>query len=193
MQVLAAMIFLYFASIAHNITFGGLMGQKTEGMIGVTETLAAACGSGIVFSLFSGQPLLPIAPTGPLLVFDEILYKVRQLFMPYLVRIYSPCSMVVPQFLQRHEIEFLPARVWISLWVLVICLIVVCFEGSVLVRNFTRFTQETFSALISVIFVYESFTSLYHVYKDHPLVPDPTSLPNATTTFEYVRRTEIVY
>ncbi|XP_021966995.1 anion exchange protein 3 isoform X2 [Folsomia candida] len=146
-QTVAATIFLYFAAIAHNVTFGGLLGQKTNGLIGVPETLVAAALSGIVFALFSGQPLNVIAPTGPLLVFDELLYK----------------------FMERNDIEFLPARVWIGVWVVVIALIVVGFEGSIFTKHFSRFTMETFSALISVIFAYESLESLIHVYKDHPL------------------------
>lgn len=62
-QTLAAGIFLYFAAIAHNVTFGGLLGQKSNGCIGVPETLVAAGLSGVIFALFSGQPLNCIAPS----------------------------------------------------------------------------------------------------------------------------------
>lgn len=65
--------------------------------------------------------------------------------------------------MERNDIEFLPARVWIGVWVVVIALIVVGFEGSIFTKHFSRFTMETFSALISVIFAYESLESLIHV------------------------------
>ena len=32
--------------------------------------------SGVVFALFAGQPLVIIGTTGPLIVFEEALYKV---------------------------------------------------------------------------------------------------------------------
>jgi len=125
--------------------------QKTNGFIGVIETFVAATGSGLLFALFAGQPILPIAPTAPLLLFDEILYR----------------------FLDEHGFEFLPARAWIGLWVFIISIVYVALEGSVIVKNFTRFTQETFAALISVVFVVESCTALFNVYKKHPLSSPP--------------------
>lgn len=45
-------------------------------MIGISETLVATSGAGIFFVLFSGQPLVIVGATGPLLLFDESLYKV---------------------------------------------------------------------------------------------------------------------
>lgn len=33
--------------------------------------------NGILFGLFSGQPLMILGPTGPFLVFEEMLYQVR--------------------------------------------------------------------------------------------------------------------
>ena len=75
-QCLATIIFMYCASIAQVITFAGLMGEKTNNLIGMSETLMSTAGAGVFFALISGQPLIPIGPTGPLLVFDEILFGV---------------------------------------------------------------------------------------------------------------------
>lgn len=44
--------------------------------MGVSEMLVSTAICGIVFSLFSGQPLIIIGATGPVLVFEEALYKV---------------------------------------------------------------------------------------------------------------------
>lgn len=44
--------------------------------MGVSETMVATSVFGMLFSLFSGQPLLIIGATGPVLVFEESLYKV---------------------------------------------------------------------------------------------------------------------
>lgn len=38
-QCLAATIFMYFAALSSAITFGGLLAEKTNGEIGISETL----------------------------------------------------------------------------------------------------------------------------------------------------------
>ncbi|XP_030591134.1 band 3 anion exchange protein-like [Archocentrus centrarchus] len=43
-------------------------------------------------------------------------------------------------------------------------------EGSFLVRYISRFTQEIFSILISLIFIYETFNKLFKIFKTHPLI-----------------------
>jgi len=50
--------------------------DKTKNFIGISETLVATSVSGVIFSLFSGQPLLIVGTTGPLLLFDEALFTV---------------------------------------------------------------------------------------------------------------------
>lgn len=48
-------------------------------------------------------------------------------------------------------------------WLVVIVVIIVALEGSFLVRFISRFTQEIFSILISLIFIYETFAKLGRV------------------------------
>ncbi|XP_022257034.1 anion exchange protein 3-like [Limulus polyphemus] len=124
--------------------------EKDDNFIGVSETLIITSITGVVYSLLSGQPLVIIGVTGPMLLFDEILFK----------------------FCETNGIEFLPTRVWTSFWVVIIATTVVAFEGSAFVRFFSRFTQEIFAALISLIFIYESFYKMYKVFLNHPLLTD---------------------
>ncbi|XP_046676842.1 band 3 anion transport protein isoform X2 [Homalodisca vitripennis] len=147
-QCVAAAIFIYFAALSAAITFGGLMADKTGNLIGVSETLVATAGAGVFFSLFSGQPLVIIGTTGPLLLFDESLFS----------------------FCQENEIEYLTMRVYIGFWLLVIALLVSCFEGSVLVKLFTRFISEIFASLISLLYIVESVMKIYGLFKNHPLM-----------------------
>jgi len=51
-------------------------GEKTEGLIGVSELLVATALHGVVFSVLGAQPLLIIGFSGPLLVFEEAFYAV---------------------------------------------------------------------------------------------------------------------
>lgn len=57
-----------------------LVADKTNNLIGISETLVSTAVAGILFALLSGQPLVIIGTTGPLLLFDESLYKVREIF-----------------------------------------------------------------------------------------------------------------
>ncbi|KAM3604137.1 uncharacterized protein V6R79_006962 [Siganus canaliculatus] len=146
-QCMAAIIFIYFAALSPAITFGGLLGEKTEGLIGVSELIVATALQGIVFSVLSAQPLLIIGFSGPLLVFEEAFYN----------------------FCKDNGIEYLTGRVWIGFWLVLIVVLTVAFEGSILVRFVSRFTQEIFSFLISLIFIYETFAKLIKIFQEHPL------------------------
>lgn len=55
------------------------------------------------------------------------------------------------------------------MWLIVIVVIIVAVEGSFLVKFISRFTQEIFSILISLIFIYETFSKLFKVFlSPHP-------------------------
>lgn len=70
---------------------------------------------------------------------------------------------VFVQFCKDNGIEYLTGRVWIGFWLVLIVFLTVAFEGSILVRFVSRFTQEIFSFLISLIFIYETFAKLVKV------------------------------
>ncbi|XP_033100503.1 sodium bicarbonate cotransporter 3-like [Anneissia japonica] len=145
-QCLISFMCLYFACIAPAVAFGGLLGSKTLDVLGVSEMIISTGLCGMIFAIFSGQPLIIIGATGPMLVFEENLYK----------------------FCDDLEVDFLVWRVWIGLWILVIALAVVAAEGSALIHYFTRFTEEIFATLISLIFIYETYKSLYYVVDKNP-------------------------
>ncbi|KAK2536079.1 Slc4a1 [Columba guinea] len=146
-QCLAAVIFIYFAALSPAVTFGGLLGEKTKGMMGVSELLISTCVQCVLFSLLSAQPLLVVGFSGPLLVFEEAFYS----------------------FCSDNDMEYIVGRVWIGFWLILLVLVVVAVEGSFLVRYLSRYTQEIFSFLISLIFIFETFSKLVTIFRDHPL------------------------
>uniref|UniRef100_A0A1Y1MZV6 Anion exchange protein n=1 Tax=Photinus pyralis TaxID=7054 RepID=A0A1Y1MZV6_PHOPY len=146
-QCAAAALFMYFAALSGAITFGGLMSDKTQNLIGVSETLVATSVAGLIFALLGGQPLVIVGTTGPLLLFDESLY----------------------QFCKSSGIDYLTIRFYIGIWLGVIALLVASVEGSVFVKWFSRFTEEIFSALISLLYIVESVMNLVLVFTRHPL------------------------
>ena len=76
LQVLISIVFLFISFIAPAIAFGGLMEDVTDRRIGATETLVATGLCGIVYGLFAVQPLSILAFTGPLLLFEKIVFEV---------------------------------------------------------------------------------------------------------------------
>ena len=75
-QCLASFFFIYVAVLAPLITFGGLFAEATDNRISVIETLIGSCIVGVAFGLFSGQPLSILGPTGPILVFETIMFDI---------------------------------------------------------------------------------------------------------------------
>uniref|UniRef100_A0A8B9L629 Anion exchange protein n=1 Tax=Astyanax mexicanus TaxID=7994 RepID=A0A8B9L629_ASTMX len=155
-QVLAAVIFIYFAALSPAITFGGLLADKVDNMIGVSELMLSTAVLGVIFCLVAAQPVLVIGFSGPLLVFEEAFYA----------------------FCKSQDIEYIVGRVWVGVWLIIIVVVIVAVEGSFLVRFISRFTQEIFSILISLIFIYETFSKLGKIFKAHPLILNYDHLNN---------------
>jgi len=151
-QVVAATIFIYFAALSGAIAFGGLMGSKTKNLIGISETLILSSVMGVLFGLFSGCPLIIIGTTGPVLLYDEALFGF--------------CETTLPG-------NFLAWRVWIGIWTFVIAMVVAGFQGSTVVKFFTKFTKDIFNSLVSILFIYEAIRKLVKIFNAHPLISTP--------------------
>jgi len=147
-QCVAATIFIYFAALSGAIAFGGLMGSSTDNLIGISETLIISSVGGLIFALFSGSPLIITGVTGPVLLYDQALF--------------SFCTNI-------EGLQFLPWRLWVGVWTLVIALLVAAFQGSTLVRFFTRFTKDIFNALVALLFIVSAFEKLGKIFAAHPL------------------------
>uniref|UniRef100_A0A663EWK3 Anion exchange protein n=1 Tax=Aquila chrysaetos chrysaetos TaxID=223781 RepID=A0A663EWK3_AQUCH len=141
LQCLASILFLYCACMSPVITFGGLLGEATQGRISAIESLFGASLTGIAYSLFAGQPLTILGSTGPVLVFEKILFK----------------------FCRDYGLSYLSLRTSIGLWTAFLCIVLVATDASSLVCYITRFTEEAFAALICIIFIYEALEKLFHL------------------------------
>ncbi|XP_072365447.1 sodium bicarbonate cotransporter 3 isoform X6 [Scyliorhinus torazame] len=146
LQCLASILFLYCACMSPVITFGGLLGEATENNISAIESLFGASMTGIVYSIFAGQPLTILGSTGPVLVFEKILFKL--------------CK--------SYELSYLSLRASIGLWTALLCLTLVATDASSLVCYITRFTEEAFAALICIIFIYEALEKLFALGEKFP-------------------------
>ena len=145
-KCLSSTLFLFFACLAPAVTFGGIMAELTGNHIGAVEMILGTAICGIVYALFSGQPLIILGGTGPLLIFTMILYQL--------------CS---PEHL---DLPFLETRAWVGLWTAFLLLVLAATDASCLMRFFTRFTDEIFAALISIIFIYAAIDALVKIFQN---------------------------
>ncbi|XP_059194135.1 solute carrier family 4 member 4a isoform X3 [Centropristis striata] len=155
-QALSAILFIYLGTVTNAITFGGLLGDATDNMQGVLESFLGTAITGGVFCLLAGQPLTILSSTGPVLVFERLLFN----------------------FSRDNSFDYLEFRLWIGLWSAFFCLVLVATDASFLVQYFTRFTEEGFSCLISFIFIYDAFKKMLKLAHSYPI--------NSDFTMEYV-------
>ncbi|KAB1264603.1 Electroneutral sodium bicarbonate exchanger 1 [Camelus dromedarius] len=131
------------------------------------ESLFGASLTGIAYSLFAGQPLTILGSTGPVLVFEKILFKFcRYVIMISLSHVFAYCMLIMSTFLslnRDYHLSYLSLRTSIGLWTSFLCIVLVATDASSLVCYITRFTEEAFAALICIIFIYEALEKLFHL------------------------------
>lgn len=156
-QSFAAAIFLFFANVTSIITFGAVMERALHRQVAVIENILCGGISGVLFGLFSGQPLNILSATGPTLVFETILYD----------------------FCMGWGWEFLPFRLWVGVWIAVVLLVLVATDMSALVGLITRFTEDAFATLISVVFIIQSFEKLFEIGIEAPITTNAQAVLNS--------------
>ncbi|XP_059090863.1 electroneutral sodium bicarbonate exchanger 1-like isoform X1 [Tigriopus californicus] len=143
----ASVVFMFFAVLAPSIILGGILGESTNNRIGVIETLLGNAIVGIVYGLFSGQPLSILGLTGPVLIYEKILF-----------------TMTV-----SLEWEYLNFRLCVGIWIAIFLFSAVACNLSSFVTYISRFTEETFAALIGVLFIWGAIKKLLSINNSYPL------------------------
>ncbi|XP_058864632.1 electrogenic sodium bicarbonate cotransporter 4-like isoform X7 [Acipenser ruthenus] len=146
-QSISAILFIYLGCITNAITFGGLLGDATDNYQGVMESFIGTAMAGSVFCFFAGQPLIILSSTGPILIFEKLLFD----------------------FSKGNDIDYMEFRLWIGLHSCLQCLILVATDASFIIKYITRFTEEGFSTLISFIFIYDAIKKMIGAFKYYPI------------------------
>uniref|UniRef100_A0A8B9PLJ2 Anion exchange protein n=1 Tax=Apteryx owenii TaxID=8824 RepID=A0A8B9PLJ2_APTOW len=159
-QSISAILFIYLGCITNAITFGGLLGDATDNYQGVMESFLGTAMAGSMFCLFAGQPLIILSSTGPILIFEKLLFD----------------------FSKSNGIDYMEFRLWIGLHSALQCLILVATDASFIIKYVTRFTEEGFSTLISFIFIYDAIKKMIGAFKYYPINSD--FKPDYVTTYK---------
>jgi hypothetical protein len=69
-------------------------------------------------------------------------------------------TVVFYQICETLELEFMPARVWEGLWCALFTVILALTDGSAICCYVTQFTEDVFSAFISLIFIIVAFINI---------------------------------
>ncbi|XP_046698042.1 electrogenic sodium bicarbonate cotransporter 4 isoform X2 [Silurus meridionalis] len=146
-QSISAVLFIYLGCITNAITFGGLLGDATDNYQGVMESFLGTALAGTVFCLFGGQPLIILSSTGPILIFEKLLFE----------------------FSKSSDIDYMELRLWIGMHSCLQCLILVATDASYIIKYMTRFTEEGFSSLISFIFISDAIKKMAGSFSYYPI------------------------
>ncbi|KAK1884028.1 Electrogenic sodium bicarbonate cotransporter 4, partial [Dissostichus eleginoides] len=130
-QSISAVLFIYLGCITNAITFGGLLGDATDNYQ----------------VLYLGQPLIILSSTGPILIFEKLLYE----------------------FSKSNGIDYMELRLWIGLHSCLQCFLLVITDASYIIKYMTRFTEEGFSSLISFIFISDAIKKMIGAWKYYPI------------------------
>ena len=97
----------------------------------------------IAWALFAGQPVIILGGTGPLLIFTESLYQICKSF----------------------DIPFLETYVAVGIWTSLFLFLCAIFNLSKYMKHCTRFTDDIFAGLVSLLFIYDAIKLWYKQYQ----------------------------
>lgn len=119
-----------------------LLAEATGRNMAAMESLVSGFVCGMGYGFFSGQPLTILGSTGPVLVFETIVYD----------------------FCLTMGWNYLSFRFLIGTWIAIILMILVAIDASAFVCYITRFTEENFATLIAFIFIYKVCLIQFLIY-----------------------------
>ncbi|RDX61435.1 putative boron transporter 7, partial [Mucuna pruriens] len=141
-SILAPTFYIFFASALPVIAFGEQLNRETDGSLSTVETLASTAVSGIIHSIFGGQPLLILGVAEPTVIMYTYLYNFCQ---------------KTPDLGGKL---FLAWAGWVCVWTGFFLILLAIFNACNIITRFTRIAGELFGMLITVLFFQEAIKGL---------------------------------
>ncbi|XP_018416407.1 PREDICTED: sodium bicarbonate transporter-like protein 11 isoform X2 [Nanorana parkeri] len=161
-KYITTMIFLYFACLLPTIAFGSLNDENTKGVIDVQKTIVGQCIGGVIYSLFSGQPLVVLLTTAPLALYINVIRGI--------------CD--------DYNLEFKAFYAWTGLWNSCFLILYSLFNCSLLMKLFKRSTEEIIALFISITFVLDALKGIIKIFKKYYLGAPDSYLSDHKASFE---------
>ncbi|XP_069833279.1 solute carrier family 4 member 11 isoform X3 [Dendropsophus ebraccatus] len=164
-KYITTMIFLYFACLLPSIAFGSLNDESTGGVIDVQKTIVGQCIGGVIYALFSGQPLVVLLTTAPLALYINVIRGI--------------CD--------DYHLDFKAFYAWTGLWNSCFLVLYSLFNCSLLMKLFKRSTEEIIALFISITFVLDALKGIIKIFKKYYLeAPDSHYRKESFDTFPNV-------
>ncbi|KAI9096100.1 HCO3 transporter family-domain-containing protein [Phlyctochytrium arcticum] len=143
-KVFAASIFIFFTNVAPAITFGFYLDDETNSTVGVSEVLLSSALSGVIYSVFCGQPLVIVGVTGPTSIFTVTVWTVAKAI----------------------NVTFLPFYAWTILWSAAMHILLAILGTCTMVTIVTRFSCEIFGCLIAIVYLLNGGREILKAFQD---------------------------
>ncbi|XP_014401985.1 PREDICTED: sodium bicarbonate transporter-like protein 11 isoform X5 [Myotis brandtii] len=138
-------LFLYFACLLPTIAFGTLNDENTKGAIGVQKSMAGQSIGGLLYALFSGQPLVVLLTTAPLALYTQVIRGI--------------CD--------DYSLDFNTFYAWIGLWNSFFLAVYALFNLSLIMSLFKRSTEDIIALFISITFVLDAVKGMTKIFQKY--------------------------
>lgn len=146
-RVLSAAVFVFFACLLPSIAFGNTNAGTTDDWLNVEKTIYAQAIGGLIYSVFSTQPLVLLLTTAPIALYIKIIKIICQ----------------------NWKISFIPFYSCVGLWNSFFLLIYAITNSSRIMSFSTRACEEIFAVFTAYAFISDAwkhidkaFVKYYH-------------------------------
>ncbi|CAI5759146.1 unnamed protein product [Candida verbasci] len=143
-RVIPSTVFIFFANLLPAIAFAQDMFDKTNHAYGVNEVLLSSGLAGVVFGLFSGQPLCIVGVTGPISIFS---YTVYELMHP-------------------RGTPYFPFMCWIYLWSMIFHFAIALGNYVSFLRIISLYSCDIFGFFINMVYIQKGIQILSNQFDE---------------------------
>lgn len=138
-RALAAGIWIFFSQAIPATTFASFLASRTDGEVGVIETLVSMALGGVLFALCAGQPLVVVGVTGPICILIASIYDLAISWgLPFRGWLFWACAWAAAMHAVLASVS----------------------APRAFLRYTTAFSGDVFGALIGSLYIYEGVRAL---------------------------------
>lgn len=153
-RVIPSTLSIFFSNLLPAIAFAQDMFDKTDNAYGVNEVLMSSAIAGVVFGLFSGQPLCIVGVTGPISIFS---YTVYELMTP-------------------RGTPYFPFMCWVYLWSMVFHIFIAVGNYISFMRIISLYSCDIFGFFINMVYIQKGIQILSNQFNDVDLASGYASI-----------------
>lgn len=139
MTVANAVVYAFMVQLIPALIFAEMLDRETEGKLAVAETLMSTGIIGIIYAIFSGQPLVIMGVTGPVAILLGTSYRISS---------------------ELFDVDYFAFFWWTCFWAGILHMVSAMAGVVNFVWHITPFTLQIFELFIASAFIYSSIRDL---------------------------------